>query len=268
MRRLVVKMGGRLVPKALPTIIADLKPTLQGFEAIIVHGGGDTVTDITNKLGKKPKFVVSVRGFRSRYTDKEMAQIFEMVMAGKLNKEIVRALSKESINAVGLSGSDGRLLVAERKKAIRVVEKGKKMIIRGDYTGKIVTVNGELLDLLLKSGYTPVVAPVAIGSECEVLNVDADRAAAYVAGAVKADVFVLLTDVRGIIQEGKLIDKIKGKEEINEVMKRTGHGMKRKIFAALEALEMGVKRVIIASGLRAHPISTALALKGCTLLEL
>lgn len=267
MKRLVVKIGGKLVSQALSRIASDLKNVTESFDVVVVHGGGVKVTEIAEKLGKKPRFVVSVSGFRSRYTDKDMAEIFEMVMAGKVNKEIVRSLRKASINAIGLAGPDGMLIRAKRKEAIKVIEKGKKMVLRGDYTGKIVDVNGGLLELLVGNGYTPVVAPVAIGLECESLNVDGDRAAAYIAGAIKACLLVLLTDVEGVLVEGKLVGKLKGEREIEDAVKRVGVGMKRKIFASVEALEMGVPRAVIASGCKERPISSALALKGCTLLE-
>lgn len=267
MRRMVVKIGGKLVSQAVPGIASDLEVVRGTSEVVVVHGGGLKVTEIAEKLGKKPRFVVSVSGFRSRYTDRDTAEIFEMVMAGKVNKEIVRSLRKASINAVGLAGPDGMLIRARRKEAIKIVEKGKRMVLRGDHTGKIVDVNGDLLELLIGNGYTPVVAPVAIGPECEPLNVDGDRAAANIAGAIKADLLVLLTDVEGVLVEGRLVGRLKGESDIRDVLKRVGVGMKRKIFASLEALEMGVPRAVIASGWKARPVSSALALKGCTLLE-
>jgi acetylglutamate/LysW-gamma-L-alpha-aminoadipate kinase len=265
---IVVKIGGKLIPDALEPIADNLKVLQEKkFDIIVVHGGGNEVTKIAEKLGKKAKFVTSVSGFRSRYTDKEMALIFEMIMAGKINKEIVRVFQRKGINAIGLAGPDGCLIKAKRKKAIRIIEKGKKIVLRGDYTGKIMAINKSLLMLLVKEGYVPIVAPVAIGSEYETLNIDGDRAAAYIAGAMGANVLIFLTDVGGVILKGGLVKKLKGKEEIEEAMKLANYGMKRKIFASLEALAMGVSKTIIASGFKENPILSALESKDCTVLE-
>ncbi|MFQ6084912.1 MAG: [LysW]-aminoadipate/[LysW]-glutamate kinase [Candidatus Bathyarchaeia archaeon] len=267
MTRLVVKIGGALLEGNIPEIVGDLKGIQSRFEVVIVHGGGNRVSRVARKLGKEPRFVVSVSGIRSRYTDRETAHIFEMVMAGSVNKEIVRACQMESVRAVGLSGSDGWTMRARRKGTIKILERGKKMMLKGDYTGKIVNVNPELIELLLQGGYVPVLAPIAMGYEYESLNVDGDRAAAYIAGAVKAEALLLLTDVTGVLFKGKLIERLRG-EEIQKMAELVGHGMKRKILASLEALEMGVERVVIASGLVDRPISSALSLKGCTVLEM
>ena len=123
-----------------------------------------------------------------------------MVTAGKINTLLVEKLQKAGVNAFGLSGVDGRLMVAKRKEAIRIVENGRKVMLRDDYTGKIETVNADLLQLLLEHGLTPVIAPLAISPEGDALNVDADRAAAMVAGAVKAEQLIILTNVPGLLR--------------------------------------------------------------------
>jgi [amino group carrier protein]-L-2-aminoadipate/L-glutamate 6-kinase len=255
----VVKMGGSILKEgASSALISDMKELLKGNKAVLVHGGGAEVTEIAKKLGKEQKFIISPEGFRSRYTDKETVEIYTMVMAGKLNKQIVLALQSQGILAVGLSGLDGGLLKAERKKKlIAVDERGRKKVIDGGYTGKITSVDADLLNLLLEKGYLPVVTPVAVSEEAEPLNVDGDRTAAIIAGAIKADRLILLTDVKGLSLKGEPIDRITA-TEVREALGNIGQGMSTKVHAALEALAQGVEEVLITSGLGEKPISTAL----------
>jgi acetylglutamate/LysW-gamma-L-alpha-aminoadipate kinase len=256
---LVVKIGGSILKEgASSDLVLDLKAVLAENKAVLVHGGGAEVTEIATKLGKEQKFIVSPEGFRSRYTDKETIEIYSMVMAGKINKQIVLALQSQGISTVGLSGLDGMLLTAERKKKlISVDERGRKKAIDGGYTGKITEVKADLLRLLLENKYTPIVTPIAVSEEYEPLNVDGDRTAAIVAGALKADRLILLTDVEGLMLKGKLISKISA-TEVKEILSGIGQGMSTKVHAALEALNQGVKEVLITSGLEKQPISAAL----------
>lgn len=255
----MAKAGGKILEEGLPIDVAmDIKNVAGGNQVIFVHGGGVEVTEIAEKLGKEQRFVVSPDGFRSRYTDRETVEIYTMVMAGKLNKQIVSRLESVGVNAVGLCGLDGKLIVAERKKRLLIVnERGRKMVIDGGYTGRIIGINSDLLNLLLKSNYLPVVSPVAISEECEPLNVDGDRTAANIAGVMKADILVLLTDVEGVILDGKVVSKLT-LAEARHILSRVGAGMITKVHAAIEALEMGVKKVVIASGNGLAPISAAI----------
>jgi acetylglutamate/LysW-gamma-L-alpha-aminoadipate kinase len=256
---LVIKMGGSILKEGASTdLVADLKVLLEDNQIVLVHGGGVEVTEIAKKLGKEQKFIVSPEGFRSRYTDKETIEIYSMVMAGKLNKQIVLALQSQGIQAVGLSGLDAQILQAERKKRIvEVDQRGRKRVIDGGYTGKINKVNTELLKLLLEKGYVPIVTPIAISEEFEPLNVDGDRTAAVVAGALKAGRLVLLTDVQGLMLKGERIPKIAA-GEVREVLSSIGVGMSTKVHAAIEALNSGVAEVIVTAGTGKNPISCAL----------
>jgi acetylglutamate/LysW-gamma-L-alpha-aminoadipate kinase len=255
----VVKIGGSILKEgASSELVLDLKGLLAENKAVLVHGGGAEVTEIAAKLGKEQQFIVSPEGFRSRYTDKETIEIYSMVMAGKINKQIVLALQSQGIPAVGLSGVDGLILKAERKKKlIAVDERGRKKVIDGGYTGKINEVNADLLRFLLEKGYVPVVTPIAVSEEFEPLNVDGDRTAAFIAGALKADRLILLTDVQGLVLKGKPVQKISA-TEVKEVLSSIGQGMSTKVHAALEALNQGVSEVVITSGIEKMPISSAL----------
>lgn len=256
---LVIKMGGSILKEGASTdLVTDLKEVAKANKVILVHGGGVEVTEIASKLGKKQKFIISPEGFRSRYTDKETIEIYTMVMAGKINKQIVLALQSQGIPAVGLSGLDATILKAERKtKLIAVDERGKKKVIDGGYTGRITQVNSELLNLLLENGYVPIVTPIAVSQDYEPLNVDGDRTAAKIAGAVKADKLILLTDVEGLMLKGERVPKIAA-TEIKEVLPSIGQGMSTKVHAGLDALNQGVKEVIVTSGIVKQPISSAL----------
>ncbi|MCK5628021.1 [LysW]-aminoadipate/[LysW]-glutamate kinase [Candidatus Bathyarchaeota archaeon] len=254
-----VKLGGSLLKKGPSTeLVLDLKKLLKDNKIVLIHGGGSEVTDIASKLGKEQKFVVSPQGFRSRYTDKETIEIFTMVMAGRINKQIVIAMQKQGIPAIGLSGLDGQLLKAKRKKRlITVDERGKKRVIDGGYTGKITDVNTELLSGIIAQGYVPIVTPIATSEDYEPLNVDGDRTAASVAGAIKADRLILLTDVEGLFLKGKLVPTMTT-TEVKANIEKIGMGMSTKLHAALAALEQGVLEVLITSGLAESPISSAL----------
>ena len=256
---LVVKMGGSILKEgASSSIISDLKDLLAEHKVVLVHGGGVEVTEIASKLGKEQAFIISPEGFRSRYTDKETIEIYSMVMAGKINKQIVLAMQGQGIPTVGLSGLDGAILKAERKTRLIIVdEKGRKRVIDGGYTGKITIVNTELINLLLEKGYTPIVSPIALSQDCEPLNVDGDRTASIIAGALKADRLILLTDVQGLMLKGERIPKI-GASEIKEVLSSIGAGMSTKVHAAIEALNQGVTEVLITSGTGSNPISSAI----------
>ena len=255
---ITIKIGGSVVDNLHPSTIADIKKVAEKEGVILVHGGGKEVTKVTEQLGKEPKFVVSPSGIKSRYTDKETSEIFTMVMSGRINKAIVQMLQKNGINAVGLSGMDGKTIEANRKKKLMIMnEKGRKQMIDGGYTGKISNVNSELIKTIMEKGYTPVISPIAISEESEFLNVDGDRAAANVAGHVNSDKVLFITNVDGLLMEDKLVEKL-SLEEAKEIMPKIGFGMEKKILAATEALEMGVSEALIANGQRENPISSAI----------
>ena len=178
----------------------------------------------------------------------------------------VRMLQKNGINAVGLSGIDGQIIQADRKKKLIVMnEKGRKMVIDGGYTGKIRDVNASLIKSILDQGYTPVISPVALSEEYDFLNVDGDRAAAYVAAKVKAERVLFLTNVDGLLMDNKLVKSL-SLSEAKEMLPKIGHGMEKKVLAATESLEMGVNEALIANGQNENPISSAISHENCTVI--
>jgi len=264
---ITIKIGGSVVDNLHPSIIADVKKIAESEGVILVHGGGKEVTKVCEQLGKEPKFVTSPSGIKSRYTDKETAEIFTMVMSGRINKTIVQMLQKNGINAIGLSGVDAKIIQAERKKKLLIVnEKGRKQAIDGGYTGKIKEINAEFIKTLLDKGLTPVISPIAISEESEFLNVDGDRAAAYVAGKIGADRVLFITNVDGLLMDDKLVREIT-LSEAKEIRPKIGPGMEKKILASTEALDMGVKEALIANGQKENPISSAIAHDNCTVIK-
>jgi len=262
---IVVKIGGS-AGVDLDAVCRDLAGlTKAGKQIVLVHGGSHETNILSEKLGKPPRFVTSVSGMESRYTDRETLEIFEMAYAGKVNKGIVERLQKLGVNAVGLSGVDGRLLEGKRKDAIKIIENGKMKVLRDDFTGRVEKANTHLIYLLLSNGYLPVITPPAISFESDAINVDGDRAAAVLAEALKADTLLLLSNVPGLLRNihdpSTLICAVE-QGEIDEVMEFAQGRMKKKVLGAKEALAAGVQRVIIGDGRRATPISDALAGEG------
>jgi acetylglutamate/LysW-gamma-L-alpha-aminoadipate kinase len=184
-----------------------------------------------------------------------------MAVNGKINSLLTEQLRMLGIDAFGLCGMDGGLLMATRKDAIQSIENGKRKIIRDDYTGKIESVNTTLLTTLLDMGMLPVVAPVAVSAKGEALNVDADRAAAMIAAALQAETLILLTAVPGLLEkfpdEATLIHKLP-QAQLPSALEMAQGRMKKKVLGAQEALQGGVGRVIIADGRIENPITAAL----------
>ncbi len=265
---ITIKIGGSVVDDLDESAIPDIKRAAESHGGlVIVHGGAKDVTKTSTSLGHEPRFITSPSGVKSRYTDLETARIFTMVMAGKVNKAIVRALQEGGINAVGLSGIDGGLLCADRKKKLLIInEKKRKQAIEGGYTGKITRVNTDLINALLERNMTPVIAPVALGAEYEYLNVDGDRAASSVAAAMGADKILFVTNVDGIMMDDELVRRL-SLEEAREMRPKIGPGMEKKVIASIEALEGGVGEALIASGRRKDPVSAAVAHDGCTVIS-
>ncbi|GAB4578994.1 MAG: [LysW]-aminoadipate kinase [Anaerolineales bacterium] len=236
-----------------------------GQRLVLVHGGSAEANALGEALGQPPKMITSPSGFTSRYTNRATLEIFAMAVNGKVNTLLVEQLHALGVNAFGLSGVDGRLLLATRKAAVQSVENGKRIMIRDDYTGKIEQVNVSLLETLLAGRYVPVIAPMAVSPAGEALNVDADRAAAMVAAGLKAHTLILLTAVPGLMRnfpdESTLITQLPI-TQLPIALEAAQGRMKKKVLGAEEALKGGVGRVIIADGRIENPISGALAGKG------
>ena len=265
---IVAKIGDRTIGAAFSAeALDDLERVSRQNAIVLVHGGGNTVTKLAEKLGVQQKFIVSPEGFRSRYTDIETIRVFTMVMAGKINKEIVLSLQGRKIPAIGLSGLDGALIRAERKKRLIIRDEGgRRRVIEGGYTGRITDINTGLVQTLLASRYVPVIAPIALGSENEPLNVDGDRTASQIAAALEAELLLLITDVDGVSLNGTHVSHLSS-AEAKDSLENLGHGMITKVHSALDAISMGVSKVIIAPGAVDAPFTSAIQGQVGTVIE-
>ena len=262
---IVVKVGGS-EGIDLGAVCRDVASLVrEGQQLILVHGGSHRTNVVAEQLGHPPEFVTSVSGYTSRRTDRETLRIFEMVYCGEVNKGIVERLQAQGVNAVGLSGLDGRLLEGRRKKALKIVKNGRRLVVRDDYTGTVDQVNVELLRLLLDNGYLPVVTPPAISTESEAINVDGDRAAAAIAAALDADQLIILSNVPGLLREfpdeSTLIPRIDA-SRADEFMAFAEGRMRIKVLGATEAIAQGVGKVVFGDARIESPIHAALAGQG------
>jgi acetylglutamate/LysW-gamma-L-alpha-aminoadipate kinase len=248
---LVVKIGGG-AGVATANIVAEIAQYVaEGQRVVLLHGGSDLTNTLSEQLGHAIRMITSPSGMTSRYTDAETLRIFAMAVAGQINTELVASLQQRGVNAIGLAGVDGRLLVARRKAVVRsVTPQGRVQILRDDYTGQIEEVNASLLEQLLDAGYTPVIAPLALSYEGERLNVDGDRAAAAVAAALRAEALVIMTNVRGLLadpQDASTVITTIPASELDNYMHYAKGRMRKKLLGAREALRGGVACVCIGS---------------------
>ncbi|HTK07435.1 MAG TPA: [LysW]-aminoadipate kinase [Ktedonobacteraceae bacterium] len=248
---LVVKIGGG-AGVATANIVQELASyAAQGERVVLVHGGSDLTNTLSEQLGHTIRMIKSPGGMTSRYTDSETLRIFAMAVAGQINTELVALLQQHGVNALGLAGVDGRLLVAKRKAVVRSVSpEGRVQILRDDYTGQVEQVNASLLQTLLDAGYLPVIAPLALSHEGERLNVDGDRVAAAIAAALHADTLAIMTNVPGLLTDPAdhttVISSIPA-AQLDDYTQYAQGRMRKKLLGAQEALRGGVERVCIGS---------------------
>ena len=210
-----------------------------GINIIIVHGGGKDITDLASALNISTRFVDG-----QRYTDEKMVDVVLMVLAGKLNKEIVNLINTNGGNAVGLCGIDNGLL-----KAKRITEKDLGLV------GEVNSVNTEFLNLLLNNGMMPVIAPLAVGEDSKILNINADLAAGAIATALKAEKLVYLSDIEGVLVDQHLVSSLTHSESESLIERGAIHsGMIPKVRSAFTTLDAGVNKVHIIDGRIKHSL--------------
>lgn len=256
---LVIKIGG---PAGIDYArFARACATHDGEPFVVVHGGNDELDRLSTALNHPPKTIVSESGISSRFSDERTMDHFLMAYCGKTNKRLVGLLQKNGVRAVGLSAMDGGIARAKRKDVLRVREGNKIKILRGDHSGKISSIDVRLLLMLLQNGFLPVLCPPALGENGEPINVDGDRLSAELAGALGAHTMILLSNVPGLLEkfpdETSLIHRIP-REKINAYQSVAQGRMKKKIIGCTEALDKGVKRVILADARAENPIANAL----------
>jgi len=249
----VIKYGGAAqVDSALKDAFAQDIVLLNfiGIHPVVVHGGGPKISEMMKKLGKEPSFVHG-----QRVTDAETMDIVEMVLGGLINKEIVSLINSHGGGAVGISGKDGSLIRAEKKVVKRrSPETGEDEIIDLGLVGKVKEVDTSVLANLEEKNFIPVVSPIGMGPKGESLNINADYVAAALAGALKAEKLILLTDVPGILdKKGKVTSTISAKKALKMIDEgAVSGGMIPKVQACLGALKAGVGKTHILDGRLPH----------------
>jgi acetylglutamate kinase len=254
-KTIVVKYGGHaMTDEALRHSFARDIVLLKyvGMHPVVVHGGGPQIGDIMQRLGLKPQFVAGLR-----VTDAETMDVVEMVLGGKLNKEIVATINLHGGQAVGLCGKDANLMVATKKYLYRqVTPDGPPEPIDIGQVGDVKTVNSTIIRVLETNGFIPVISPTGVGEHGESYNINADTAAGDIAAALKAEKLLFLTDVPGILdRDGKLLSTPDA--GIIASMKQDGvidGGMLPKVDACLKALEHGVTKTHIIDGRVPHAV--------------
>ena len=243
--RAVIKAGGSkgVSRDAVADLVAEVA---RHDEIVLVHGASAETDRLAAALGVPQEQITSPSGHVSRRTDRRTLEIFAMAALGIENFQYVEKLQQRGVDAVGLSGLSGRLLVA-RKKDVRSVRDGKTVLLRDDFTGTVEAVNLPLLTQFIGLGRVPVVAPLALSTDNEALNVDGDRVAARIAVAIDADALLILTNVPGLLRDVNDPSSLVAEITLDEAEKLAQGRMKKKILAAREALEAGVDEVVIRS---------------------
>ena len=251
-KTVVIKFGGNVMddPQMNISILNDILFLKQiGINIGLVHGGGPAITEMLEKLQIKSEFING-----NRVTDEKTMEIVEMVLTGKINKELVGSINKLGGRAVGISGKDANLFVAKKK----------FMVIDGEEidlgrVGKVKKINTEIIETITKSGYIPVVSPVAVDEDGNSYNINADYAAGELAGSLNADKFILLTNVKGVMRDLHDDSTLYSKLYYNEVYKLINGGiivggMLPKVEACMTAINAGVSRSHILDGRIKHSL--------------
>ncbi len=223
-----------------------------GLNPVVVHGGGPQIGEMLTKIGKKSRFIEGMR-----VTDEETMEIVEMVLVGKVNKEIVSLINQQGGRAVGLSGKDGGLLLAEKMRLIKPSSHGKEQeVIDLGMVGEVKRVRPEVIQALEKEGFIPVIAPIGVGESGETYNINADLVAGKVASALKAEKLILLTDVEGVMDQEKNLISTLSSSEAQKLIEQNiiFSGMIPKVRCCLDALEEGVGKTHIINGTVEHAI--------------
>jgi acetylglutamate kinase len=223
-----------------------------GINPVVIHGGGPQIGEVLAKMGKKSQFIEGMR-----VTDAETMDVVEMVLVGKLNKEIVTLINQQGGKAVGLSGKDGRLITAKKLRLTR--SRGRDevpKVIDIGMVGEVKEINPGVIEALERENFIPVIAPVGVGEEGETYNINADLVAGKVASALKAEKLILLTDVEGVVDKKKqLIPALSSKQAKRLITQKViSSGMIPKVNCCLNALEEGVTKTHIIDGRVEHAV--------------
>lgn len=261
-KSITIKIGGARGILAEPVCRNVARLISEGWRVAVVHGGSHDVDMLAARCGVTTRALTSPSGYQSRYTDAATLSLVVAAIAGQANTRLVQHLLRSGVRAFGLSGVDARFIVARRKSALRVQDAGRVRIVRDDYSGEIRNVDAGVLETIFAAGWTPVIAPLSITDEGDVVNIDADRVASAVATAIGSDALILLSNVPGVLENPvdptTVVRHLRG-SDIARWEDRVSGRMKMKITSARRALADGVKTVVIADARVDDPISRALS---------
>lgn len=254
---MVIKVGGHAMvdPQVMSDIVQDIVLLrFVGIHPIIVHGGGPEITQKMERMGKKPEFVGGLR-----ITDDETLEIARMVLVGNINTEIVSLIGKHGGKGIGLSGKDGRMIIAKKKPSQKVIIESVEHEVDLGWVGDTEIINPEILNIVTREGYIPVISPIATDINGKALNLNADTIAGDIAAALGAKKLVLMTDVPGLLRDIKdkssRISRVTV-EEIEQLVEEgvISGGMIPKLRGAATAVTSGVEKVHIIDGSVSHSI--------------
>ncbi len=254
-KTIVIKFGGHaMINEELKQAVAKDCVLMKyvGMNPIIVHGGGPEISTMLDKLGKETSFVNGLR-----VTDAETMEVVEMVLVGKVNKSIVGSVNSAGGKAIGFSGKDGQLIEAKPQKVISKNGNGETIKHDLGFVGEVKKINPEVINSVMEQGYIPVIAPIGVGEDGQSYNINADFVAGEIAKALNAEKLMLLTDVKGVLEdrqnEDSLISVIKTNEVEGLIEKGViAGGMLPKIQCCVQALEGGVEKAHIIDGRIPH----------------
>lgn len=252
-KTIVIKYGGNAMtePHLKNSFARDIVLLKQvGLQPIIVHGGGPQIGELLKQLGKETKFVEGMR-----VTDQETMDVVEMVLGGKVNKEIVHLINQHGGRAVGLSGKDGDLIYARQLKISNGELQNTSEIIDLGHVGEVSGINPSVLDTFIESDIIPVIAPIGVGSDGETYNINADTVAASIAAVVKSEKLILLTNTPGVMNNDTLLTGL-SPSHVQELIDddTINGGMIPKVRCAIDALQSGVHTAHIIDGRVEHAV--------------
>jgi len=254
---MVIKVGGHAMvnPQVMSDIVQDIVLLrFVGIHPIIVHGGGPEITEKMERMGKKPEFVGGLR-----ITDDETLEIARMVLVGNINTEIVSLIGRHGGKGIGLSGKDGKMIIAKKKPFQKVMIENVEREVDLGWVGDTEVINTEILNIVTREGYIPVISPIAMDVNGKALNLNADTIAGDIAAALRAKKLILMTDVPGVLKDrsdkSSRISRVT-LDDVDQLIREgvISGGMIPKMKGAATAVESGVENVHIIDGSVSHSV--------------
>jgi len=254
-KTIVIKYGGSINSKELDNFARDVVlMKFVGMNPVIVHGGGPQIGSYLDKLGLQSEFIAGLRS-----TNAETMEVVQMVLVGKVNQGIITAINLLGGNAVGVSGKEGKLILAKKLNIMKYAKDHDIEIPPGSdigLVGEVEHINPQLINTLDNSGYIPVIAPIGFDNKGNSYNINADHVAGKVAGALNAEKFIILTNVTGILDKKKELISTLHESAVKKLIQKNviSKGMIPKVICAINALNEGVRKVHIIDGTKQHSL--------------